>query len=206
MFSVVITILDFLWPEYTGFIYVFSALGAEDAPHAIYMNILGFGFLGTSIIFLGIGLLKSIKEHTLVKIGISLFIFSGILIFLLIFFPLDAGLAHLTISAQLHRILTYMASFLMPTAIIFLMYPLKLDEKWKHSWLYFPIELIIYLMIMIPININLKDVVAIGLFQRISMAVILIWMLMMSIHLHYLIWKGKLFIKEYNEHPIFYST
>jgi hypothetical protein len=194
MFLIIITLLDYLWKEYDGFYIVFSGLGAEKAPYAIYMNLLGFGFLGTSIIFLGMGLFKSIKRHVLVSIGSFLFISSGILIMLLIFFPLDAGLAYLTISAQLHRVLTYTASFLMPIGIIFLIYPLKSDENWKFAWLYFPTELLIYLMIIIPIDIILKDVVAIGLFQRISMGVILIWMILMSIHLYYLVRREKLFL------------
>ena len=193
IFLTLITVLDYLWIDYDGFYIVFSALGAENAPYAIYMNIFGFGFLGTSIFFLGIGLFSSIKRHLLVSIAILLFIISGILIMLLSLFPLDPGYFYMTISAQLHRVLTYIASIFIPIAIILLIYPLKLDEKWKHAWLYFPAELVLFLIIVIPLAIILRDRGAVGLFQRISMSVILIWMMLMSIHLYYLIKKENLF-------------
>jgi len=183
IFLIVITILDYLWSEYDGFYSVFSALGAENSPYAIYMNIFGFGIFGTSIIFLGFGLFKSIKKHVLVSIGIFLFISSGILIILLIFFPCDPGCLHATISGQLHKIFTYTASVFMPISFIILIYPLKLDKKWNLAWLYFPIELIIFLIVTIPLAIILTDRGAVGLFQRISMCVILIWMIIMSIQL-----------------------
>lgn len=197
VFSIVITLLGIIWIDYDPLIEVLSALGAENAPHATIMNVFGFGLLGLSIILFSIALYKSIKKHIFTTISVFLLGFSGIIILLLGFIPCDVGCRHLTLSSKIHWLISYIDMFSIPVAIIILMYPLKIDNKWGKAWAYFPLELIIFFCIMLPLTLIPGFLALYGLMQRIGMALILFWMFIMSIKLYLLIKQEK--VNEIND-------
>lgn len=181
VFFFVIILLGYLWPGYNSLVFVLSTLGAVYAPHAIIMNVFGFEFLSICMVLFSIALYISIKKHILTSIGVILLFSSGLIFFILSIIPCDPGCLHLTLSAQLHRIISYIANFTLPMGIVVLTYPLKIDKKWGNAWLYFYLELITFLTIALPIALIPGGLMLAGLFQRLGMGLILFWMFIISI-------------------------
>jgi hypothetical membrane protein len=178
-FSVFI-ILGLIYPGYNPISQFISELATSEAPHNVIMNVFGFDLFGIYMVLFGIGIYYSVKRHILTTISMALFIFSGIILFMLSMFPCDPGCKSITILGFGHNLLIKFPSIAIPTAIVLLIYPLWMDHNWKnYSWLFF-VQIGIFLIIYSPIAIILNSVPIDGLVQRLGLGVPISYIFIMS--------------------------
>ena len=178
-FSVFI-ILGLLYPGYNAISQFVSELATSEAPYPVIMNILGFNLFGIYMVLFGIGIYRAVNKHILTTISMGLFIFAGIILFMLAMFPADPGCKNITPLGYGHNLLIKFPSVAIPMAIVLLIYPLWKDHNWKnYSWLFF-IQIGIFLIIYSPIAIILSSVPIDGLVQRLGLGVPISYIFIMS--------------------------
>jgi hypothetical protein len=182
--AIVFTILGFVYPGYNPISQFISELATSEAPYNYIMNIFGFNIFGLYLIFFGIGFYLSVKKHLLTTISMTLFIISGICIFLLSAFPCDVGCQSITFTGVGHNLLIQFPSVAMPIAIIISLYPIWKDHNWRKYWWFFFVQMGIFLIIYSPLAIFIDLSLVTGFVQRLGLAVPLSWIFVMSIKLY----------------------
>ena len=182
-FTILMIILGALQQDYNHIQQYISELGAIEAPNANIMNYFGFTFLGLSIILFGFSFYN--KLNLKIKIpffGFNLILISGLSFFLIGFFPCDKNCINITIIGIIHGHLSNIAQFSLILAPIFFYQDLKKDFRWNNYKVYFLLTTINGLIFGLFYKLYVFDSY-IGLLQRISFAIPLIWVVIISIKL-----------------------
>jgi hypothetical membrane protein len=178
-----VIILGYLQQDYDHIRDFISELGAIGAPYAIYMNYLGFTFLGISIIFFGLTTYYKLNfnfNDKLTTIGIILIFVSGLSFFLIAFFPCDANCINKSIIGIIHSNLSDIAQFSMIISILFIYINIKNKSSWKYFDDFSLISFFMGIIFALIYNLNIIENYD-GLLQRISFGIPLIWIFIMSI-------------------------
>ncbi|MHA2393505.1 MAG: DUF998 domain-containing protein [Promethearchaeota archaeon] len=182
--TIVFIVLGYVYPGYNPISQFISELATSEAPHNYIMNIFGFNIFGLYLIFFGIGFYLTVKKHLLTTISMSLFVVSGICIFLLSVFPCDVGCQSITFTGIGHNLLIRFPSVAMPIAIIISLYPIWKDHNWRKYWWLFFLQMGIFLIIYSPLALIIDLSLVTGFVQRLGLAVPLSWIFIMSIKLY----------------------
>jgi hypothetical membrane protein len=181
LFVLNIFIIGFFHPNYNHITQYMSELGAINAPYAIIINS-GFVFGGMLIIFFSyIIFLEFNQKQTIFSIIGSILIFISGLSFLLIgFFPCDPNCVNVSTIGIIHAYLSDSAELSLIIAPIFLIKKFKEIKIWNSVFLYSILSIIfgIIFFIVYKSNIYLNHV---GLFQRISFGIPLLWLIIIGI-------------------------
>jgi len=178
LYSIVGIVLGHLTPGYRHPIQLMSELGAVGAPYSIIMNIFGFGLLGLLLTLFSIGLSKG----TCLAAGPFLIALSGLGLMLTGAFPCDPGCISFTIIGSLHSVFATMTGVLMVVGILMMAHQFRFDMKWNKYWRYtFLTGLLTALLGTGLLLLNLPGWA--GVMQRLTMAIPLLWIELISIRL-----------------------
>jgi len=178
-----VLIIGFFHPNYNHITQYMSELGAINAPYAIIYNV-GLIFGGLLIIFFSYSIYIEFnqKKTILSTIGSILIFISGLSFLLIAFFPCDPDCINVSTIGIIHAYLSDSAELSLIMAPLFLIKKFKETIEWNNVFYYSVISLIFgivfYIIYKSYIFINY-----IGLFQRISFGIPLLWLVIIGIKL-----------------------
>ena len=185
LITLIMIILAFYHENYNHLSQYISELGAQNAPNAYVMNI-GFLILGILLILFAIGLYNNLIDKNSkfsIKIGSLLIIISGISFILLCFFPCDPDCINTSLIGIIHGYLANFAQFSLIFSPLFLYQIFKNDSRWNNYWILSLIIFIFSLIFALIYKINIFEE-NIGLLQRISFGLPLIWIEIIALKLY----------------------
>jgi len=183
IFSFVLYIIGYYMPNYNHITQYMSELGAVNAPYALFINIFGFSIIGINIILFSLGLDDSIENNNSLfkyKFPILLLTLSGFSFILLGIFPCDPNCMAISIIGKIHGIFAGLAQFLLIFGVLFLKSRFENDSNWKKYSKYTLVIGILSLFLAILYKSNVFSN-HIGLMQRISFGLPLLWIELTSI-------------------------
>ena len=160
-----------------------SELGAVNAPYANIKNT-GLFIIGTLILFFSFGLYLELnnKRTKSILLGSSLVFISGLSFLLIGFFPCDPDCVNFSTVGIIHGYLANTAQFSLIIAPYFLLSFFKNNKKW-HSIYYYSIVTVIIGVIFFAVYKSYIFQNYVGLIQRISFGIPILWVEIMSIKL-----------------------
>lgn len=182
LYIVVITIVGYLHPDYNHISQSMSELGAIDAPYKLIANTLGFPLLGLFMIAFAIGIDHGIKRNRASRVGPALVVLSGVSMIVTGIFPCDSGCIDVSRIGTTHSVFATIAAISFSIAPIFIAIRQWFDIRWKQYTLFSWVIAIVTLLLSMLYSLDIFES-HIGLLQRLSMGLPLIWMEVMSIKL-----------------------
>ena len=181
-YAIMVVVLGSLWTGYNHVTQSMSELGAVGAPHAIYMNTMGFPLLGALLIAFSLGLYRNVRKGKSTKIGCSLIATSGFALIMTGVFPCDAGCVDVTNTGTTHSVFATISALVMMVTPLVLLPALGNDIRW-HNYTYF--SLVVGLIVCVLSAVYGFHLVRVdeGLMQRLSMGMALFWIEIMAIKL-----------------------
>jgi len=181
IYTIVIVVLGSLEPNYSHLSQTMSELGAADARYSIVMNTAGIPLLGILIIAFATGLDRDISANRFSKFGPAFLAVSGLCLIIIGFFPCDTG-DDMTFSGRTHNALAIAATVTMILSLLSFSPRLRVDERWRNYFTYTMCTVLVTLVFAALYAFHVFESWE-GALQRISMAVPLIWIEVMSIKL-----------------------
>jgi hypothetical membrane protein len=136
MYFLIMTTLGLLWPGYSAISNYMSELGGVESPFKNTMNIFGFMGLGISLIFFGTGLHYSLSKNIYSKITVYTSILAGIFMFLVGFFPCDAGCIDITPTGTYHTYTSIPPSLFLPLSAMASAFAFLKESARFKKWAY----------------------------------------------------------------------
>jgi hypothetical membrane protein len=183
--TILIIILGFYHPNYNHIVQYMSELGAINAPYSNIMNF-GFGFFGLLIIFFSYGLFNKFyygNKEILILFAFILIGISGLSFFLIGFFPCDPNCINFSSTGIIHSYLSDSANYTLILAQIFLIKSFKENNKFKNIYTYTLLSSILVIIFCIIYEINIFQNY-IGLIQRISFGIPILWIEIIAIKIY----------------------
>jgi hypothetical membrane protein len=190
LITFIMLILAFYHENYNHITQYISELGAINAPNGYIMNI-GFLILGILLILFGLGLYNNLINKNykcLIKTGALLILLSGISFILICFFPCDPDCINTSLIGIIHGYIANAAQFSLIFSPLFLFRVFKEDSRWNNYWIFSVLMFIFGLIFALIYKINIFEE-HIGLLQRISFGLPLIWTEIIAIKLFSLNYK-----------------
>lgn len=181
IYFLLLTILGALWTGYNPITQSMSEIGGVVSPYKNIMNVFGFSLLGIFIALFAFGFKNEFKDKLAIKIGFMFLLISGAFMFLVGFFPCDAGCIDVTATGRLHSITSTPPSIFMPLAAIFAASVFTSAPGWGKKWGYASFILGILSMSAGPIMFLPSAINYMGLIQRIGIGLSLIWMFVVAL-------------------------
>jgi len=180
LYAVVIVVIGALQSGYSHISQSMSELGAVDAPYKLVINTLGFPLLGLFMIAFAIGIDLGMERNRASRVGPALIIISGLSLILTGVFPCDTGCIDITWTGTTHSVFATISAISFSIAPIFIAIRQWSDTRWRRyiafSWLIAIITLLLSILYSMEIFESY-----VGLMQRVSMGLPLLWMEVMSI-------------------------
>lgn len=172
------TVLGFLLKGYNPISTGMSELGAVDSPFRFFANILGFSFMGVTIMLFACAFFDRFRKNLHLK-GVALLAFiSGFFLFLVGFLPCDAGCVDVTLTGRLHSFTSTVPAILLPLAAIFSSY--SLSKIWGNTVGSLSFFLGVASLLSGPAMFLSGSESYVGLIQRSGMGFSLIWIILVS--------------------------
>jgi hypothetical membrane protein len=182
LYAVVIAVIGLLHPEYNHVSQSMSELGAANAPYAVIINTLGFPLLGLFMIAFAIGIDCGIKRNRAYIVGPALIVLSGLSLVMTGIFQCDPGCIDVTWVGTSHSVFATIAAISFSIAPIFIAVRQWADSRWRRytafSWAIAMTTLALSMLYSLD---TFESYV--GLLQRMSMGLPLVWMVITSIKL-----------------------
>jgi hypothetical membrane protein len=182
LYFIVIAVVAYLRPSYSHISQSMSELGSVGAPYAVIINTLGFPLLGLFMIAFSIGIDRGIERNRASKVGPALITLSGLALIMTGIFQCDPGCVDVTWVGFTHSIFATAAAISFSIAPIFIAVRQWSDSRWKTYSLFSWIIAIITLLLSILYSLDIFESY-IGLLQRVSMGLPLVWMEIISIRI-----------------------
>ena len=181
LFVLNIFVIGFFHPNYNHITQYMSELGAINAPYAMIIN-LGFVFGGLLIIFFSYILFLEFNQKQTIfsTIGSILIFISGLSFLLIGFFPCDPDCINVSTIGIIHAYLSDSAELSLIIAPVFLIKKFKEIKIWNSVYLYSILSIIFGLIFFIIYKSNIYED-HVGLFQRISFGIPLLWLIIIGI-------------------------
>lgn len=178
-YFIIITILGYLWNGYNPVQQSMSEIGSVVSPYKDLMNYLGFSLLGIFMILFSIGLLREFGKGTLQYLAFFLLLIAGIFMFMVGFFPCDAGCVDITQTGKLHSFTSTVPAIALPLAAMLM--STAFARRWGKKWGYISFCLGVFSMSSGPIMFILSIDSYLGIVQRVGMGLSLSWIFLFSI-------------------------
>jgi hypothetical membrane protein len=181
IFTLTVCILGLIQPEYSHLSQLMSELGETGAPYAMIMNVLGFGLFGILIVGFAPGLYFALGQRRTAFAG-SVFILAAGLAFIgMAFLPCDTACVPVTTAGRMHLVLGLVAIVAAILAACTLAFPMREDAHWRGLWVY-SLASGLLVLLLLPLFLSVQGYE--GLFQRLMVAVILVWTEVIAIRLY----------------------
>ena len=192
----VLIILGALYPGYSHISQTMSVLGAVDAPHKAIMNTLGFPLLALSIVMFAHAVHHGVNLsappggqgkvysrfsvfYFLDRAGPALIVMSGVALAMTGIFPGDPANIDVSWRGTTHSIFAAISAVSFAIAPVFIGIRQWSDNRWKGHALYSEITAVVTLALSWISSLDAVDAY-VGLFQRISMGIPMVWMMVTS--------------------------
>ncbi|MCP8308657.1 MAG: DUF998 domain-containing protein [archaeon] len=182
LYTIVVITLGFLRPGYNHVMQFMSELGEVGSQNAIIMNIAGFQLLGVLMIGFAFGLYRGTGRGIASKISAALVVVAGSGLVAVGFFPCDPGCVNVSFTGFMHSITATIPAVAMGFAPLVISLRMKNDILWEGYWLY-SLSTSIVTIILSPLTFLTVFEPWAGALQRLSMAVGLLWIMVISIRL-----------------------
>lgn len=175
---VLLTALGMIWTGYDPVSQSMSEIGAVDSPFKNAMNYAGFSLLGVFIILFSIGFVSCFHRSATIIISFALLLIGGVFMFLVGFFPCDAGCVDVTRTSELHSITSTIPAICLPLAAM--LSAAAISMRWGNRFgtlLFFAgfLSMASGPLMFVPF---FED--KIGLIQRLGIGFSLLWMMTVS--------------------------
>lgn len=156
-----------------------SEIGAVDSPFRNAMNYYGFSLLGIFIILFAFGFICNVKYSATIIISLVLLLISGMFMFLVGFFPCDAGCIDVTRTGELHSITSTVPAICLPLAAM--VSAASLSDTYGKRW-----GSVLFLLGVISMGSGPLMFVSffesrVGFIQRMGIGFSMLWMVVVSI-------------------------
>jgi hypothetical membrane protein len=184
IFAGLIFVLGALYPGYSHVSQTVSVIGAADAPQKVkvVMNTIGFPLLGLTVLVFAAGIECGFKGKRAARAGSSLLAASGVAIMMIGIFNADPGDIDVSWRGMTHTAFTVISSVTFGIAPAFIGLALSSDVKWKAYAAYSYATAIVTLVLALVSILDIADA-RVGLFQRISIGIPMLWMVVTSFEL-----------------------
>lgn len=182
-FIFLMVFLQYLWIGFNPITQTISQLGAADSPFSMIMNYIGFSILGLSIMLFAIGFRSEFKETYHTQISFYCLFIGGFFMFLVGFFPCDAGCINMTGLSRFHYFVSAFPALLIPIAAIISSY--EISKEWGNKWGETSMYLGIFSVICGPLMFFSPFQNYIGLVERIGVGIASLWVFMMAIGFYF---------------------
>jgi len=181
-YFIVIAVVGYLHPNYSHMSQSMSELGSIGASYAVIINTLGFPLLGLFMIAFSIGIDRGIERNRASKVGPALVTLSGLALIMTGIFRCDPGCIDVTWVGTTHSVFATIAAVSFSIAPIFVAVRQWSDSRWRRYTLFSWLVAIITLSLSMFYSLDIFESY-VGLLQRISMGLPLLWMEIISIRL-----------------------
>jgi hypothetical membrane protein len=184
LFTIQLIIIGFYHPSYNHITQYMSELGAINAPYASIKNT-GLSIVGILMMLFSYSLYKEIddKKKIIKIVGPTLVAISGLSFFLIGFFPCDPDCINTSTTGIIHGYLANTAQFPLMIAPLLLYSIFKRDKKWNNI-LYYSIITSVFGIVFFIIYKSYFFDLYIGLFQRISFGIPILWIEIIAIKIY----------------------
>jgi hypothetical membrane protein len=181
IFTLTVCILGLIQPGYRPFAQLMSELGETGAPYAIIMNVLGFGLFGILIVGFAPGLYFALGNRRTAFAGSAFILAAGLAFIGMAFLPCDTACVPVTTAGSMHLVLGLVAIVAAVLAACTLAVPMREDTYWHGFWIY-SLASGLFVLLLLPFYLSVQGYE--GLFQRLMVAVILVWTEVIAIRLY----------------------
>lgn len=158
-----------------------SELGASGAPYAALFNVMGLMASGVLVAVFSLGLYLEFSDR-LARIGSGLVTVCGACLFMAGVFPCDVEFAEPSVSGIMHGVFAGIGTFAIIGAALAMWLGLKRDAVWRdYSRLSLGVA-VVAVALYVPYQVC-PVTGWIGVFQRMLVLVVLVWLEIMSIKL-----------------------
>lgn len=178
-YFLLLTILGFMWSGYNPMLQSMSEIGSVVSPYKNLMNYLGFSLLGICMALFGIGMLREFGKGILQYLVFFFTFIAGVFMFVVGFFPCDAGCIDVTQIGKWHSIISMVPSIALPLAAMLM--STVFAKKWGKKWGHISFWLGASSMASGPIMLLSASAPYLGLIQRGGIGLSLLWMIVVSI-------------------------
>lgn len=182
LYTILVITLGFLEPGYSHITQTMSELGAVGAQYANIMNTAVFPLSGLLIFVFAFRLHRDISNGKYSKIGPTLIAVSGAALVMTGIFRCDPGCEDITTVGTTHSIFATIAAIPMIFGALAISPRLKRDNRWHDYAAYSLITVVVAVASSILFVLDVFEP-WVGVLQRISMGVMLLWIEVMSIKL-----------------------
>jgi hypothetical membrane protein len=181
IFTLTVGILGFIQPGYSHLSQLMSELGETGAPYAIIMNVLGFGLFGILIVGFAPGLYFALRQRRTAFAGSAFILAAGVAFIAMAFLPCDTACVPVTTAGRMHLVLGLVAVIAAVMAACILAYPMRMEMYWHGFWIY-SLASGVLVLLLLPFFLSVQSYE--GMFQRLMVAVILVWTEVIAIRLY----------------------
>lgn len=177
-----ITVLTVFWPDYNFISETVSVLGSSASPFQTSVNVLGFGLFGIIMTGVALAVGEQLEKNHFSVTATRLFLASGLLIFILGFFPTDRSFNVNTFNGKLHSLIGVTAFIMMSISIIWHGLAFQSDEQWERLWVVISYILgLVSFFTGVIIKIYPKFYYN-GIIERFGLGAVLLWIFLVSLN------------------------
>lgn len=133
-YVVLVTALGLLWAGYDPVRDTQSLLGAVDSPYGLVMNVAGFMGVGISILAFAVAYHLVLWRSASAAIATGLLLVAGASMFVVGFFPCDAGCVDVTRIGRLHSTFSMPGAIALPVAAVVSSLAFRSDGRFGRAW------------------------------------------------------------------------
>ncbi len=169
--------------SHTGYSPVSNSISSLALTKIGWLQTIGFLAMGLLVEIFVAGLLFNIHRARGFHLSIGLLVFFGFGLLLIGAFRIDPVGGQRTIEGLIHSAAAYTVFWLFPIAILLLTYSLKSDPNWKNIFAYTLVAGILALVLVIGLLCLPDQWRCFGLYERILVANMVIWVEVTAIQL-----------------------
>jgi len=177
-FILLLLTLEFLFINYNPVTQTISELGASDSPFHPIMNYIGFSILGISIMLFALGFREEFTKNFHTEVSFYCLFVGGFFMFLVGFFPCDAGCINLTPISRFHYFVSAFPALLIPIAAI--ISSTEISKEWGKKWGNTSRFLGLSSVISGPLMFFSPFSAYMGLIERIGVGIVAVWIFLIS--------------------------
>jgi hypothetical membrane protein len=180
LYAAVVAGTGYLTPGYNPLTQWISELGATGAPYATAFNVLGPGIFGLLSVVFALGLWRGLKGGPLAFTAAALVTIAGIAGILEGIFPCDPGCIPVTMTGSLHLTIGLVPLLGMLAAMEIFAFTVRKDPGWPRFFVFSQVMVALTIIFALAFSSGaLFD----GLYQRVMIGAILVWVMAVGVRM-----------------------